>query len=182
MLLLAAASSRSAAPGGKRGACPPVGPSMPVAPVQRGLLLWLVLLAAGAVFALWPKESPTRPVPRDDVLLDTEVAMGEDGALFAFRVERPGTVEVDVDLVGPEGAGAATHVLLGPPASLAPPAGTGTYYPPDPKTAFRYGVEGERTPPVRRTIFGVGTYAIQVEPVPAAKEPPRVRVKVTVVP
>jgi hypothetical protein len=148
-----------------------------------GLLLWLVLLAGGVAFALWPKEPSRRPIPGDVVLLDTgSVAMGSDGALFAFRVERPGTVEVDVDLTCPDDPAAATHVLVGPPAPVPPPAGN--HYPPDPKTAHRWRIEGDRTPPVRRTLFSVGTYAVKVEPKPVAMGdmPPSVRIRVTVVP
>jgi hypothetical protein len=145
------------------------------APSPRGLVVWALLVVAGVALVLWPKAPRQRPVPGDHVLLDVEREMPEDGVLFAFRVERPGAVAIDVDLLG-GGAGAATDAWVGVPTPATPPAG-GPYLP-DPKTAHRWRVEGDRTEPVRRTIFAVGTYALRVEPVPGT----RVRARVTVLP
>jgi hypothetical protein len=149
---------------------------------RAGRLVWLALVGAAVAFLLWPKAPPGRSAPGERVLLDADVPMGSAGALLAFRVERPGVVEIDVDLRCADDPSAATHVRMGPPAPASPPAGGP--YPPDPKTAFRWRIEGERTPPVRRTLFGVGTYAVHVEPKPVATggDPPRIRVRVTAVP
>jgi hypothetical protein len=146
-------------------------------PSSRGLLLWLLLVAAGAALVLWPKAPKGRPVPGEHVLLDVDREMPEGGAVFAFRVERPGTVLVDVDLLG-GGPDVAADASVGVPASAAPPAG-GPYLP-DPTTAHRWRVEGDRTTPVRRTLFAVGTYALRVEP--ASAPGARVRARVTTVP